>query len=1298
MSCIITYKGKKYSEEQFKEYFNNNKQEFTTYIAKNKDVIDSFKRKMEGIDFVFSQSPELASIGSKAQYLQYLSTIFKTSKVKDIVYRGGNLGTQQPQDVEAFTTNKSYAEYRAEQNNTQVYPAILNIQESKLLDKKEIRTLSLDRDEFEYQDYGFTDNKDQTKQLGNFYTVKENNRHILGSKQDIEGFKEFVRNKQFKKLTISYFKLNTKEDIRLLEKAETELLKEKIKEKSVLNINKNKIKFDNTSKQSNENLHEFKQQIGILISLFKEKGVNINLIEDKNEQSNEEGSVKQDKKNGDFIVTYSEPTGEVISHEILHIFVDMLGYNHPIVKKGIEQALKTQGAIELINLYKKKVPGKKESYYEKELLVTLAGQKAEEVMRDNPSGIPKWKFWVNQFFRKIGEIFGIERDYIKEIFEKMYSGSGIIKDFEFSEDEYLKIKNENPYKKYELFFHRRIRDIDEQILKNREKGTDTSELEQKKLLIMRTMVQYRNGSVESLKELGKATIDEFGKFLDKVEKGEVKMTNKNVIYVKNVIDTWKNFDDFSSVVSSYYKRIYPYLISWAIKDASEVSNKKITEEDIENDNVDIAWNEANFGTLVNVENILGYTIGKKIKIAQNKVTTLNRGFSKKMKHHIKNLKDYAKSNGMSLDEVYDLFTIEHNSTLWLTAPLEEGNVAEAKRKYDIIMNNENLRSFYSFLLDFNRRSNNILLTDKTISPLFFPNMKKGGMKDSLLKIIGIGKKNVDLDKIYQESTSFDELPIQFLKNLTPSQKERDLEKVFTYYAYWLNNYNVMSNLLPELRIIQDVIDYRYDDRVNEIIPRQYYSSMNKNKTIDGVNTNLHKIVDSYIDMQVKGKMKKEELKKEFITNAEQNEILTFNGAQVIDNLLMLNSLLKIGLSPITALANVGFGEISNILEGFGGRFYSLSDLRSATNIFFSQATNKDLSSMDEKDIPLLYKLNDKLNFLQELDDYESLTESGIGKKITKEKAMELMYSWQKKGEWFLQARTALAVLIHDGYLTKDGKETDKYKNATEEELESLGDKIQGINGYIHGRYSQREASIMHQYVLFRVLGQFKKWIPAAYERRFQGRRFNRRLGFETEGSYITFGRVVLKEIFLKGNIADGLMNMIIPLMGYKKALESGKLTELEIYNMRRLMLEIVLTTSLILGYASLYGDDDDKERRKRDPWIKFSLLLLDRISGDIEFWYNPSEWLRTVTNASLSRVVSDLLFVLNPIHWHYLFYLGDWEYERGSRKGENKSWSRIRRTIPGLKSFEDIKRITSKYTLEELQKPSINEIKKFIED
>lgn len=46
------------------------------------------KPGMEAIDGVFKDSPELASIGTKAQYMQYLSTIFPDSKVRDIVYHG----------------------------------------------------------------------------------------------------------------------------------------------------------------------------------------------------------------------------------------------------------------------------------------------------------------------------------------------------------------------------------------------------------------------------------------------------------------------------------------------------------------------------------------------------------------------------------------------------------------------------------------------------------------------------------------------------------------------------------------------------------------------------------------------------------------------------------------------------------------------------------------------------------------------------------------------------------------------------------------------------------------------------------------------------------------------------------------------------------------------------------------------------------------------------------------------------------------------------------------------------------
>lgn len=227
MSCIITYKGQKYSEEQFKEYFINNKQEFTTSIAKNRDVIDSFKRKMEGIDFVFSQSPELASIGSKAQYLQYLSTIFPNSKVKDIVYHGANEPIEGERFIKRagatgrgiwFSGSRKYAQIqmdRAQPSESLIgrklrgaptmYQVVLNIKNPKNFYDASGALLVQTPSKFEEQ-YDRKSNdaalfhhpnskKPVTSDSADQVVVFEPEQiHILGTKQDIEGFKSFVKN------------------------------------------------------------------------------------------------------------------------------------------------------------------------------------------------------------------------------------------------------------------------------------------------------------------------------------------------------------------------------------------------------------------------------------------------------------------------------------------------------------------------------------------------------------------------------------------------------------------------------------------------------------------------------------------------------------------------------------------------------------------------------------------------------------------------------------------------------------------------------------------------------------------------------------------------------------------------------------------------------------------------------------------------------------------------------------------------------------------------------------------------
>jgi hypothetical protein len=137
-----------------------------------------------GVQELFDSNPELAAIGTHEQYSQYLDSIFPDSKVKDIVYHGTN------KQFDKF--NKSILPDSGlyfEKNKTTAYgygniliPAILNSSAYY---------------------YGSNLNRVNSKQIrqngetgltnGSGHIVFEPEQiHILGSKQDIEGFKNFV--------------------------------------------------------------------------------------------------------------------------------------------------------------------------------------------------------------------------------------------------------------------------------------------------------------------------------------------------------------------------------------------------------------------------------------------------------------------------------------------------------------------------------------------------------------------------------------------------------------------------------------------------------------------------------------------------------------------------------------------------------------------------------------------------------------------------------------------------------------------------------------------------------------------------------------------------------------------------------------------------------------------------------------------------------------------------------------------------------------------------------------------------
>ena len=191
-----------------KELKLNNKGTVSSKIQKpnliNQSTQPSTNVKKDVQD-VFNSNPELGSIGTVEQYSAYLDTIFPDSKIKDILYHGtaDNFASFIAKEKKAIFLKRdkkeaqSYAEISyadkyfpneegAFMNDKKVkgkgfvLPVIINTKNPEITNKGADH---VPKDRVKYD--GF----DNEEEVGVF---KLEQIHILGSKQDTEGFKEFV--------------------------------------------------------------------------------------------------------------------------------------------------------------------------------------------------------------------------------------------------------------------------------------------------------------------------------------------------------------------------------------------------------------------------------------------------------------------------------------------------------------------------------------------------------------------------------------------------------------------------------------------------------------------------------------------------------------------------------------------------------------------------------------------------------------------------------------------------------------------------------------------------------------------------------------------------------------------------------------------------------------------------------------------------------------------------------------------------------------------------------------------------
>lgn len=147
------------------------------------------------IDEVFKGNPEISEIGTPSQYAEYLSTIFPESIMRDVVYHRSN---EKFDDFDFSKANKDTGggfdfavESGATQYGNNLYPVLLDIGEFKpsfeRTSKRDGTTLP-------------------TMYDGDIYSVYHPEQiHILGSKSDISGFRDFISSgKSSKKVSFEF--------------------------------------------------------------------------------------------------------------------------------------------------------------------------------------------------------------------------------------------------------------------------------------------------------------------------------------------------------------------------------------------------------------------------------------------------------------------------------------------------------------------------------------------------------------------------------------------------------------------------------------------------------------------------------------------------------------------------------------------------------------------------------------------------------------------------------------------------------------------------------------------------------------------------------------------------------------------------------------------------------------------------------------------------------------------------------------------------------------------------------------
>lgn len=374
---------------------------------------------------------------------------------------------------------------------------------------------------------------------------------------------------------------------------------------------------------------------------------------------------------------------------------------------------------------------------------------------------------------------------------------------------------------------------------------------------------------------------------------------------------------------------------------------------------------------------------------------------------------------------------------------------------------------------------------------------------------------------------------------------------------------------------------------------------------EGVNSNAYKVWRHLIDTRVYG---------ETSNMSDQLQTSGTSPMKVASLVNKISTIMDMGFNVMLGVANIGTGIIFENTEAVAGEYFNAKELASSDTEFF-----KELPSI-VAELPSRIKTSKIGLFTEKVDiDQQSLSEfrdKGIGKgAISRLFSMKTLLFMLGAGDFWIRTRAAIAMAKHTK-LYLDGQETNLWEALervpihpedpslgynlvlkeglvdengnpfTEKEFFNFKNKVTRVGHKIIGMANPQDLNMARKTVIGKLAFLYRTWMPAAYNRRFQRSTKDILLDEDSEGYYITGGRVLWA--ILKNSAAE--------LRAGRLALITGNLTEAEKTNIKRAATEMLQLALIMISYMALSGAWEDEEKTK---WQYFILYELRRLQTEV---------------------------------------------------------------------------------------------------